>query len=335
MQTARSIQVKLDSGSAVNFDGTANITPGITGKLGLANGGTGATDAAGARTSLGLKSAALKNTGTSGDAVPLLNAANSWSAKQTFSGTIEVQNAGNSHLFFLNSAGEEKGLVYADDEKNVTIRSGGGKGPTWSFWSSGSCQFPGAITANGTIASQSGGVVATTNYPAGNPNGSYNNSSGVVSRFSNGAYVSLYFQEYVGNFHQGIINVNGFGKDDNWYFRAGGEFYCNGNGNFNDVYIRSDKRAKSNIRIIEDACNKVNRITGNIYDLTTPDGGTVISGGVIAQEVMEVLPDAVTKDRDEDGGLYRVNYNTIIALLVESVKEMSARLQKLEAVKSI
>lgn len=41
-----------------------------------------ASDKAGQRTALGLGSAAVKNTGTSGDAVPLLNAANSWGAQQ-------------------------------------------------------------------------------------------------------------------------------------------------------------------------------------------------------------------------------------------------------------
>jgi hypothetical protein len=43
-------------------------------------------DAAAQRTTLGLGTAALKNTGTSGDAVPLLNAANTFSAAQTLSG---------------------------------------------------------------------------------------------------------------------------------------------------------------------------------------------------------------------------------------------------------
>lgn len=37
--------------------------------------------------------AALKNTGTSGNTVPLLDGANTWSAKQTFSNTIELQQA--------------------------------------------------------------------------------------------------------------------------------------------------------------------------------------------------------------------------------------------------
>lgn len=44
LNTARSIRINLGSTSAVNFDGTANITPGVTGTLAVTNGGTGQTD---------------------------------------------------------------------------------------------------------------------------------------------------------------------------------------------------------------------------------------------------------------------------------------------------
>lgn len=43
LATARSIRTNLASGSAVNFDGSANITPGVTGILPIANGGTGSS----------------------------------------------------------------------------------------------------------------------------------------------------------------------------------------------------------------------------------------------------------------------------------------------------
>ena len=54
LQTARTIRTNLSSTSTASFDGTANITPGITGTLAIAHGGTGATSAAGARTALGI-----------------------------------------------------------------------------------------------------------------------------------------------------------------------------------------------------------------------------------------------------------------------------------------
>lgn len=238
--------------------------------------------------------------------------------------SVNVQNDGNSHVFFRKANGAEKGLIWADDPGNVSIRTAGASGPVWNFWNSGSCQFPGAI-------SNYNGISTTTNYPAGQPNGTYNNTAGLVTRFSNGAYASIYFQEYVGNYHQAILNVNGFGRDDNFFFRAGGDFFCTRNGSFDNVEIRSDRRAKSDIKVIENALEKVETLSGNTYELHNTSGGTTRSAGLIAQEVQEVLPEAVTQDNEEDGGMLRLNYNSVIALLVESVKELSAEVKGLKA----
>ena len=53
LATARTITANLASRTAGSFDGSANITVGVTGTLPIANGGTGATTAAAARTALG------------------------------------------------------------------------------------------------------------------------------------------------------------------------------------------------------------------------------------------------------------------------------------------
>lgn len=237
--------------------------------------------------------------------------------------SVNVQNDGNSHVFFRKANGTEKGLIWADDPGNVSIRTAGASGPVWNFWNSGSCQFPGAI-------SNFNGVNSTTNYPGGGI-GAYLNTAGLTSRFSNGAYVSLYFQEYVGNYHQAILNVNGYGQDNSFYFRAGGDFICTRNGSFDNVEIRSDRRAKSDIKVIENALEKVETLSGNTYELHNTSGGTTRSAGLIAQEVQEVLPEAVTQDNEEDGGMLRLNYNAVIALLVESVKELKAEIEELKS----
>lgn len=49
LTTARTIRTNLASTSTASFDGSANITPGVTGTLPLGNGGTGQTTAAGIR----------------------------------------------------------------------------------------------------------------------------------------------------------------------------------------------------------------------------------------------------------------------------------------------
>lgn len=53
LATARTITANLASSTAGSFDGSENITVGVTGTLPIANGGTGATTAAAARTALG------------------------------------------------------------------------------------------------------------------------------------------------------------------------------------------------------------------------------------------------------------------------------------------
>lgn len=54
LATARTIRTNLASTSTASFDGSGNITPGVTGTLPLANGGLGATTASGGRSTLGL-----------------------------------------------------------------------------------------------------------------------------------------------------------------------------------------------------------------------------------------------------------------------------------------
>lgn len=56
LATARTIQTNLGSTSTASFDGSANVTPGVTGTLAIGNGGTGATTAANARTNLSVYS---------------------------------------------------------------------------------------------------------------------------------------------------------------------------------------------------------------------------------------------------------------------------------------
>lgn len=52
LSTARTIRTNLSSTSAASFDGTENVTPGVTGTLAISNGGTGATNTINARYNL-------------------------------------------------------------------------------------------------------------------------------------------------------------------------------------------------------------------------------------------------------------------------------------------
>ena len=70
LETARTIRTNLASTTAASFDGTNNITPGVTGTLPVANGGTGATSASAARTALGAAAASHGTHVTYGTGAP-------------------------------------------------------------------------------------------------------------------------------------------------------------------------------------------------------------------------------------------------------------------------
>lgn len=92
--------------------------------------------------------------------------------------------------------------------------------------------------------------------------------------------------------------------------------------------LSSDKRLKDNIAPIENATSKVNKLSGNTFiwnDKSKYSGSDV---GVIAQEVQEIIPSAV---KETEEGYLKVEYTKIVPLLIESIKELSAKVQELEA----
>jgi len=94
----------------------------------------------------------------------------------------------------------------------------------------------------------------------------------------------------------------------------------------------SDIRLKKDIAPIEDAVTKVQQLNGCTFTYLKDDRK---SAGLIAQDVEKVLPSAVIEDEavfhGEEGETYKtVQYDQLIGLLVEAVKELSAKVEKLE-----
>lgn len=111
---------------------------------------------------------------------------------------------------------------------------------------------------------------------------------------------------------------------------SNGDLFVLGSGYFVDVNIRSDARDKSNINKIDNALLKLSTLSGNTYDLSTASG-TVSSAGLLAQEVIGVLPEVIGVSKNHTGeDRYTVAYQGVIALLVEAVNELSAKVKRLE-----
>ena len=102
---------------------------------------------------------------------------------------------------------------------------------------------------------------------------------------------------------------------------------CNGD---ITAFAGSDKRLKTNIETIDNALDKVIQISGVKYNWNELAEGkdiTVREAGVIAQEIKEVLPEAVI---ERDTGYLAVRYERLIPLLIEAVKELSGKVEELQ-----
>jgi hypothetical protein len=93
-----------------------------------------------------------------------------------------------------------------------------------------------------------------------------------------------------------------------------------------DVIAYSDARVKENVETITDALTKVTSLRGVSYTRNdSEDKSTKV--GVIAQEVLEVLPEVVQQDTN---GNYSVAYGNIVGVLIEAIKELKAEINELK-----
>ena len=94
------------------------------------------------------------------------------------------------------------------------------------------------------------------------------------------------------------------------------------------AFATSDERLKDNIKPIENALEKLQKIHGVEFDWNDKQQNyTGHDTGVIAQEVKEVLPEVVT---ERDDGYLAVKYEKMIGLLVESIKDLKSEVDDLK-----
>ena len=111
------------------------------------------------------------------------------------------------------------------------------------------------------------------------------------------------------------------------------------------VAFSSDKRLKENIRPIENALDKVSKLSGFVYnwnELANQKAQYDMDKdyvGVYAQDVEEVQPEAVDlapfdndgEDKSISGDNYlTVQYEKLVPLLIESIKELKAEIEELK-----
>lgn len=117
-------------------------------------------------------------------------------------------------------------------------------------------------------------------------------------------------------------------------FHHDGTFYSPGNGNFNDVYIRSDGRLKINKEELENgALEKVCRLKVYIYDkVKSIKDRSVIKRevGIIAQDLEKELSEAVSKVEVDGSDVLTISNSAVNALLIKAIQEMSEEIKELK-----
>ncbi len=242
-----------------------------------------------------------------------------------------IRNDGGTTYFLLTASGDKYGSWN-------TLR------PLFINNASGAVSMGNGLSVGGGVNVTSGNIripTSSTSWIDMRNNAALSNSSAVATSSASAIIRQEhadrhYFVGGLGNSQFGFYMINksrtANGTDANAYLQNDGTWVCGGNGNFNDVYIRSDRRSKRNIRKIERALDKLEQIEGVLYEIQVCDRYEQ-SGGLIAQDVQNVQPELVTVDHNDQSGepRLRLNYNGVIGMLVEAVKELREEVRELKA----
>lgn len=258
---------------------------------------------------------------------------------------IEFKRTGNKHIWFRDPNGLELGLMYCDDAGAIRFR-GQKQAQAWKFadkmiqLESGTVSGSGNGLIRGEVAggSWTGWRERAAGLMVGCPQ-STNSAHNIWKATHWGQYHIAAMGVHVPNGTIGNALVRLHVNDTNFDFNAAGDFTAGRNGSFNDVYIRSDSRLKINKEELQDgALEKVNSLKVYTYDkVKSLSDDTVIKRevGIIAQDLEEVLPEAVTTsnigDPDKPEEILTISNSAVNALLIKAFQEMSEELKAVKA----
>ncbi|EBL6811443.1 tail fiber domain-containing protein [Salmonella enterica] len=255
---------------------------------------------------------------------------------------INIRSDTNRHVWFQDSAGAEKVVIYAENDGGFKIRTTAQQYST--RFGDGMLHTTGAPTV-GTDRGLLRGHVGGGAWDAWR-----DRSAGILidcPDSQNQAY-SVWKATHWGAYHIAAMGVHAGGGSPSvgmhvgaaaFWWDAAGTFNSSGNINCNDVYIRSDSRLKINVEDYEEnATDKVNKLTVKTYDKVKSLKDREVVGheiGIIAQDLKEILPEAVTLTNigspEEIEEVYTISNSAVNALLIKAVQEMSKRIEYLES----
>lgn len=179
-------------------------------------------------------------------------------------------------------------------------------------WVDASPSNVGVITSLTNVSFAPGSATSPSMYFLGDPQtGFFSPGAGQFTVVSTGSSVL--------NINPNGINVTGIVTSTRL---STGNIVSSGIITATDFDALSDRRYKENVATVDGALSKVDQLRGVKFDWK--ESG-LPSYGVIAQELEEVLPELVHGNDPKT-----VNYNGIIGVLIEAIKELKAEVEELK-----
>ena len=125
-------------------------------------------------------------------------------------------------------------------------------------------------------------------------------------------------------------------SDEKFRMADNGDFHADGDVIAYSTTVPSDERLKDNIKTIENASEKIAKMRGVEYQWNTGKLAGKKEIGLIAQEVEAVIPEVVSEKKlplltGTEDTYKTVDYERLVALLIESNKELQNRITELES----
>jgi hypothetical protein len=267
--------------------------------------------------------------------------------------SLNYGNASANYYLLLNKkTGQDGGILFQRDNAN-----------DWQFTntSTGNLLFYsyGTSTEAITFQKSSGNVGIGTTSPAGRLHIAggllyINTGQGSPSSAAYTSWNQITFNDEYSDVARGPNKIVTYGRGGNWVagigihdntqaYYAGGthKWYrydgttvtlnlsLDNSGNLvatGDVTAYSDARVKDNVETIKDALQTIISLRGVTYTRNDSEDKSR-KVGVIAQEVLPILPEVVQQDIE---GKYNVAYGNIVGVLIEAIKEQQQQIDELK-----
>jgi Chaperone of endosialidase len=261
-------------------------------------------------------------------------------------GYVTYNNAGSYYGDYLTIGGWSGVKIGAKPSYAGAVTTGVQYAPTVMEITTAGAFVNGSITFFGNTSGGAVTLQANTGGPSNDPRYQSftltlpSNTGGPTQVLSSYGDGRMYWATpYPGPQASDYIRIAGLGVGVAYNPPTGGYGEIRAGSNITAFY-GSDRRLKENIKNIENPIEKLSKINGVEFDWTDEyitnrggeDGNFVRKHdiGVIAQEVEEVLPSIVGERLD---GYKGVQYEKIVPLLIEAIKELKQEIENLKASK--